>query len=130
MVFDRAEAGLERNRLLKWILAYAGLSAAWTLGEGERPELALAVAELAAPASSVGPCRPGKVEQWADVMIVGGAQSVDVTFAQSTRIGEAASTPRKPPPTKLYNKEVGYEPSVAAIAIWKEMYLHEPVVKS
>ena len=41
-------AGLERNRLLKWILAYAGLSAAWTLGEGERPERALAVAELAA----------------------------------------------------------------------------------
>jgi len=27
---------------------YAGLSAAWTLGEGERPELALAIAELAA----------------------------------------------------------------------------------
>jgi streptomycin 6-kinase len=41
-------ADLERNRLLKWILAYAGLSAAWTLGEGERPDLALAVAELAA----------------------------------------------------------------------------------
>ncbi len=41
-------AGLERHRLLKWVLAYAGLSAAWTLGEGERPELALSVAELAA----------------------------------------------------------------------------------
>ena len=40
--------GLGRSRLLKWILAYAGLSAAWTLGEGERPHLALAIAELAA----------------------------------------------------------------------------------
>ncbi len=44
-----AEAGgLERVRLLKWVLAYAGLSAAWTLGEGEKPTLALAVAEVAA----------------------------------------------------------------------------------
>jgi len=41
-------AGLDRGRLLKWILAYAGLSAAWTLGDGEQPEIALAVAELAA----------------------------------------------------------------------------------
>ena len=41
-------ANLERVRLLKWILAYAGLSAAWTLGDGEEPKLALAVAELAA----------------------------------------------------------------------------------
>jgi streptomycin 6-kinase len=41
-------AGLERGRLLKWILAYAGLSAAWILGDGEWPELDLAVAELAA----------------------------------------------------------------------------------
>jgi streptomycin 6-kinase len=49
MVFDRAEAaGLECNRLLKWILADAGLSAAWTMGEGERPEVALAVAEISA----------------------------------------------------------------------------------
>jgi streptomycin 6-kinase len=40
-------AGLERSRLLKWILAYAGLSAAWTLGDGEQPVLALAVAEIA-----------------------------------------------------------------------------------
>jgi streptomycin 6-kinase len=43
-----AAAGLDRVRLLKWILAYAGLSAAWTLEEGQQPELALAVAELAA----------------------------------------------------------------------------------
>jgi streptomycin 6-kinase len=41
-------AGLECERLLKWILAYAGLSAAWILGDGEWPELDLAVAELAA----------------------------------------------------------------------------------
>jgi streptomycin 6-kinase len=41
-------AGLERRRLLKWVLAYAGLSAAWILGDGEEPALDLAVAELAA----------------------------------------------------------------------------------
>ncbi len=41
-------AGLERRRLLKWILAYAGLSAAWWLGDGVEPTLELAVAELAA----------------------------------------------------------------------------------
>jgi streptomycin 6-kinase len=43
-----AAANLERVRLLQWVLAYAGLSAAWTLGEGEDPALALAVAALAA----------------------------------------------------------------------------------
>jgi streptomycin 6-kinase len=41
-------AGLERGRLLKWILAYSGLSAAWILEDGEWPERDLAVAELAA----------------------------------------------------------------------------------
>lgn len=41
-------AGLERGRLLKWILAYAGLSAAWILGDGKWPELDMAIAELAA----------------------------------------------------------------------------------
>ncbi|MGR6035548.1 MAG: aminoglycoside phosphotransferase family protein [Candidatus Nitrosoglobus sp.] len=41
-------AGLERRRLLKWILAYAGLSAAWFLGDGETAETDLAVAEVAA----------------------------------------------------------------------------------
>lgn len=41
-------AKLDRVRLLKWILAYAGLSAAWTLGDGDEPDIALAVAELAA----------------------------------------------------------------------------------
>ena len=40
-------AKLNRNRLLKWIFAYAGLSAAWTLAEGKKPELALSVAKLA-----------------------------------------------------------------------------------
>jgi streptomycin 6-kinase len=41
-------ANLERTRLLKWVLAFAGLSAAWVLGDGEEPELDLAVAEIAA----------------------------------------------------------------------------------
>lgn len=41
-------AGLERKRLLQWILAWAGLSAAWCLSDGGPPETALAVAALAA----------------------------------------------------------------------------------
>lgn len=41
-------AGLERTRLLKWVLAYAGLSAAWALEEGDQPEIAFVVAEMAA----------------------------------------------------------------------------------
>ncbi len=45
-----AAAGLERARLLRWVLAYAGLSAAWTLSDDEHPEIALAVAEIAAAA--------------------------------------------------------------------------------
>jgi streptomycin 6-kinase len=40
-------AGLERGRLLRWVLAYAGLSAAWSLEDGDDPGLALAVAEVA-----------------------------------------------------------------------------------
>ncbi len=40
-------ARLERRRLLQWILAYAGLSAAWGLEDGEEPRLALDVAGLA-----------------------------------------------------------------------------------
>ena len=40
-------AGLERMRLLQWILAWAGLSAAWWLKDGESPESDLIVAELA-----------------------------------------------------------------------------------
>ena len=39
-------AGLDRVRLLKWILAYAGLSAAWHLEDGSNPELPRAVAQI------------------------------------------------------------------------------------
>jgi streptomycin 6-kinase len=41
-------AGLDRTRLLKWTLAFTGLSAAWILGDGDEPDLDLAVSELAA----------------------------------------------------------------------------------
>jgi streptomycin 6-kinase len=41
-------AGLERRRLLQWVLSYAVLSAAWSINDGETPEIALSVAELAA----------------------------------------------------------------------------------
>jgi streptomycin 6-kinase len=41
-------AGLDRTRLLQWTLAFTGLSAAWILGDGEQPDLDLAVGELAA----------------------------------------------------------------------------------
>jgi streptomycin 6-kinase len=41
-------AGLDREGLLKWTLAFAGLSAAWIIGDGDEPTLDLAVAELAA----------------------------------------------------------------------------------
>ena len=41
-------AGLERRRLLEWVLAYAGLSAAWSIEDGDNPAFALEVAELAA----------------------------------------------------------------------------------
>jgi streptomycin 6-kinase len=41
-------AGLERARLLRWVLAFAGLSAAWIIEDGDEPELDLAVAALAA----------------------------------------------------------------------------------
>lgn len=40
-------AGVERARLLSWILAYAGLSAAWSLEDRDEPTLALSIAELA-----------------------------------------------------------------------------------
>jgi streptomycin 6-kinase len=43
-----AAAGLERGRLLRWILAWAGLSASWSLEDGDEPEVALAVAQRAA----------------------------------------------------------------------------------
>jgi streptomycin 6-kinase len=41
-------AGIERQRLLAWILAWAGLSAAWFLGDGESAEIDFRVAEMAA----------------------------------------------------------------------------------
>jgi streptomycin 6-kinase len=46
VVSERAE--LDRTRLLKWILAWAGLSAAWFLGDGIAPETDLKIATLAA----------------------------------------------------------------------------------
>ena len=54
--FDRqvdvlADAGaLDRHRLLKWTLAFAGLSAAWHLADNEPANLDIAVAGLAAAA--------------------------------------------------------------------------------
>jgi streptomycin 6-kinase len=41
-------AKLERERLLRWILAWTGLSAAWFLGDGDCAAIDLRVAELAA----------------------------------------------------------------------------------
>jgi streptomycin 6-kinase len=45
-------AHIDRDRLLRWILAYAGLSAAWFLGDGmvDEARLPLTVAEIAAAA--------------------------------------------------------------------------------
>ena len=42
-----AAASLERQRLLDWTLAFAGLSAAWHLADGTPADLDLAVAGLA-----------------------------------------------------------------------------------
>ncbi len=41
-------ARLEPPRLLRWVLAYAGLSASWEIDDGGDPGLALAVAAIAA----------------------------------------------------------------------------------
>lgn len=41
-----AAAGLERQRLLRWVLAFSGLSAAWCLEDGDSPAGALAFAQL------------------------------------------------------------------------------------
>ncbi|MEP9376437.1 aminoglycoside phosphotransferase family protein [Aquabacter sp. CN5-332] len=41
-------AGLERERLLRWILAWTGLSAVWYLGDGDPAHVDLTIAELAA----------------------------------------------------------------------------------
>lgn len=45
-----ARSGLERRRLLRWILAWAGLSAAWAIADGGPPEASLRVAALAVAA--------------------------------------------------------------------------------
>jgi streptomycin 6-kinase len=44
------EAGLEREHLLRWSLAWSGLSAAWLLDDGLPGDTPLAVATLAADA--------------------------------------------------------------------------------
>ena len=41
-------AHVEPRRLLQWIVAYAGLSASWTLSDGDDPWRALAIGEIAA----------------------------------------------------------------------------------
>ena len=43
-------SSIEPKRLLQWVLAYSGLSAAWTLGSGGNPTVALTIAEIAAAA--------------------------------------------------------------------------------
>ena len=43
-------AGLERRRLLQWILAWSGLSAAWFMEDGQAADIDFRVAELAARA--------------------------------------------------------------------------------
>jgi streptomycin 6-kinase len=48
-------AGLERERLLRWILAWSGLSAAWWLGDSVQPEVDFKIAELAAAELSLSP---------------------------------------------------------------------------
>jgi streptomycin 6-kinase len=42
-----SKAGLDARRLLKWVLAYAGLSAAWCLEERQDATLPLTVAQIA-----------------------------------------------------------------------------------
>ncbi|GAB2175369.1 aminoglycoside phosphotransferase family protein [Dongia sp. agr-C8] len=42
-----AAAGLDRHRLLQWVLAHAGLSAAWSIEDGASAEPRLAVAKIA-----------------------------------------------------------------------------------
>ena len=62
-------------------------------------------------------------------MIIGGTQRTDVTSAQSARIAKAAPAPTEPLSAKLNDKKVGYQASMAAIAVWKEMYLDQSMVK-
>jgi streptomycin 6-kinase len=39
--------GIDRTRLLQWIIAYTGLSAAWMIADGAMPEAGLAIGALA-----------------------------------------------------------------------------------
>ncbi len=41
-------ADIEPRPLLTWVLAYAGLSASWTLADGDDPWRALVIGEIAA----------------------------------------------------------------------------------
>ena len=41
-------AAIDPRRLLAWVVAYAGLSASWTLADGDDPWRALAIGEIAA----------------------------------------------------------------------------------
>jgi len=45
-----ARSGIEPRRLLEWIIAWTGLSAAWIIADGDDPAVDLAVANLAAAA--------------------------------------------------------------------------------
>ncbi|MFM0509895.1 aminoglycoside phosphotransferase family protein [Paraburkholderia sp. RL17-373-BIF-A] len=47
-------AGLDRRRLLQWILAWSGLSAAWILETGETPDIDTEIGKLAAEALERG----------------------------------------------------------------------------
>lgn len=42
-----SQAGIDRTRLLEWIIAYAGLSSAWLMSDGAKPEAGLAIGALA-----------------------------------------------------------------------------------
>ncbi len=42
-----ASSGIERRRVLQWIVAWSGLSAAWFAGDDGDPEIDLDIAELA-----------------------------------------------------------------------------------
>ncbi len=55
-------AGIERPRLLLWILAYAGLSAAWCMEDGETAATPCAIAGLAF--DELGRMAPGPYSCW------------------------------------------------------------------
>ena len=48
------EADLDGGRVLNWVVAYAGLGAAWSLEEGDDPRPGLTIAEQAAGAAGYG----------------------------------------------------------------------------